>query len=346
MRGVGKDRAKILAFLIALSLVAQNYALSQTYYYTCSYEESSWGTNVLFSKIDLDTRIIVNTVSLPLRGQILLKNPIIVERHNRKLFIVNAFNGLSGKNTELLTETVTNYGVIGQDINVLKIGQIEGVQIYSLEWPGNSGIWVKFINSLGGHKRGLINLRTNNGVDFSRVEEDPYNDSDYPIISGFRYFEKISERNDRLYWNTTRAGRYLLSIDIQDNRLIDSLSLETEKEYSNLFGLSDNDSLAYVFYMNHNYLGHPTDMRKLEIDQSYVKIFDTGDFSVIDSIDIPYPPIDSGYVGRETGSINKIGPYFVYFFFSGEDYRYFSPAMLFIFDTRTNEATWLRVGWR
>jgi hypothetical protein len=346
MLGTGKNRTAPFVLTLLSALMISNVCLPQIYYYTCSYEEPQWGTNLLFSQINLDSKILANTVSLPVRGQVFLKNPIIVERGNRTKFIVSAFDGLSGKNTQLLPETVSNYGVIGQNLNVLRIGEIEGVQIHSVERPGNSETWVKFINRLGGHKRGLINLRSDNGVQFSRIEEDPYIDSDYPAISGFRYFEKIAKRNHSLYWNTTSNGRYLLSIDIQNNILIDSLRLGSSGDYSNLFGLSDNDSLIYAFFMNYNYLGHPLSMQKLEIDPSYVKIFSSADFSLVDSIDIIYPPIDSGYVGRETGSIDKVGPYFVYFFFSGEDYRYFSPAMLFIFDTRTNEATWLRVGWR
>jgi hypothetical protein len=58
------------------------------------------------------------------------------------------------------------------------------------------------------------------------------------------------------------------------------------------------------------------------------------------------PNIEGGYIINEIGECDNIGPYMVYYYFAQEDYRYFSPAMLFIFDTRTNEATWLRVGWR
>jgi len=66
----------------------------------------------------------------------------------------------------------------------------------------------------------------------------------------------------------------------------------------------------------------------------------------MESLAIQYPNSDSGYIGSGYGPCERIGPYFIYYFFDGEDYRYFSPAMLFIFDTRTNQATWLRVGWR
>jgi len=45
---------------------------------------------------------------------------------------------------------------------------------------------------------------------------------------------------------------------------------------------------------------------------------------------------------------NKLLHYLIiyYYYFWQDGYEGFDPAYLLIFDTRTNEASWLRVGWR
>jgi hypothetical protein len=65
----------------------------------------------------------------------------------------------------------------------------------------------------------------------------------------------------------------------------------------------------------------------------------------MDSIPIPdYPEGD--FISGSYGPAELVGPYIVYYFGESNDLGQLYPAMLFIFDTRTNEATWLRVGWR
>jgi hypothetical protein len=102
----------------------------------------------------------------------------------------------------------------------------------------------------------------------------------------------------------------------------------------------------YVFHQNYEYYGKF--LQKTRNDnwiQSHLLIYDIDDFSLIDSLSIPdYPAGD--YIIADFDVADVIGNYIVYYYAQPGGIEDYTPAMLFIFDTRTNEAAWLRVGWR
>ena len=193
---------------------------------------------------------------------------------------------------------------------------------------------------------GKIVLNPDHHLSIADSRENRFRDDEHPIISGFRFFNRMRNGNNRIYWNLIDRGMYLLNIDVTNRILIDSLNVGNDMDYSYLFALSSDDSLIYFFHINSNILGGPEEQQKKSIGPSYLLGFRASSLILVDSIPIIYPSLDYGYSFAEIGNCDWVGPYLVYYFFHGEDYRYFSPAMLFIFDTRTNEATWLRVGWR
>ena len=314
--------------------------------YTVSYANGSFGTDVLFSKIDLDSKSIIYSTRVPMRGEIQFKTPIEFHRHGQSLFFITTINGLAAKNSEVLDSQFSEYSMIDDNGEILSHSIIPNIQLTDFGHTSDLTANIEYIDSAGYDMEGILDLSNLNHVEIRPIRRLTYDDSEYPTIAGFQYFKKIKKTNNRLYWCTMTNGIYLLSFDTNDNRLIDSLNINVSTPYFYLFGLSDNNSLIYVFYMNSNDLGGPPDLQKITVDPSYVKILNSNNFAWTDSIPIDYPPLDSGYVAGTNGPCSKLGPYFVYFDMVGEDYRYFSPAMLFIFDTRTNEASWLRVGWR
>lgn len=344
----GNKQTWAIIFFLTSFFWQISYSQTNHLYYVCSYENDIWNTNILVATINLDSKRISNSTSIPIRGELAFKKPLILSRDNQMFYIIITDDGLPAKDAELMNIETVRFAVCDPSLNLLYLAELPGLTILD-SYRDNNATGLKFTmrrgNSLLDYKGNII-IQDSNRIDIVNQEPDIYDHSNYPVIGGFKYFEKIKETNDRIYWNTTNNGRYLLSLDIGNNRLIDSLNIESDKPYFNLFGMSDNDSLIYVFYMNSNNLSGPTDLLKTEIDPSYLKILRSADFSIIDSIDIHYPPLDSGYAGGDTGPCDKVGPFFVYFDLNGESYGCFSPAMLFIFDTRTNEASWLRVGWR
>jgi hypothetical protein len=349
MKSLGKIKFLILIATIILFYYGQPDSQEDEYYYTCSYEGNSFGTDILFSKIDLNSKEIIASASIPIGGELQFKNPIKLMRGIHEFYCILTLNGLPAKNTEISNEVDTEFAILNNRFELVLTGSIPEVQLLDFIHYPNSDIEIKFLRKQGQNwrnKKASLSLGGNNRINFSNELEDPWKDENYPVISGFHFFKKIKRGNNRLYWDVMPEGTYVLSLDIDNNVLLDSLNVETELNRFYLFGLSQNDTAIYVFFMNSNIIGGPETLRKANIDPSFVKIFDSVTFNQIDSIPIQYPPIDSGYVLGSTGSIDRVGDYFVFFDLNSEDYRYFSPAMLFIFDTRTNEATWLRVGWR
>ena len=272
-------------------------------------------------------------------------------RGPRNYYCVLTLNGLPAKNARISSSGLaTNYAILNEQLDLILTGDVPDIQILDYLYSQEGDIEIKYkrkqIQQMR-RKKAKLSILNDNRLHIRDEIDNPWIDENYPIISGFRYFKQIENSNHRQFWNVTFEGTYMLSLDIESNILIDSMDISsTVFDYFYLFGLSQHDSVTYVFSMNHNMVGGPQNQKKLAVDPSYVRLFDTYSFEQLDSISIPYPPLDSGYVGGSTGPLDKVGDYFVFFDLDGEDYRYFSPAMLFIFDTRTNEASWLRVGWR
>jgi len=351
MKNRGNKKTHLFLLIIFLVLTRFLFAQESYFYNICSYENDEMGTNILVSKIDLTNKRIVNSISLPSEGELAYRIPLKIQRGNQNLLLVATNNGVRSKNSRQLPNPILNYYILNNDFNILNNGQLNNITILGrLSYPNykiDSLSFVAHQDSLFLGKRGRIIVNQQNRIQIDNQTVETYSESNFPEICGFRYFDKIKDSNNNLYYNATTNGVYLLKLDTRNDVLLDSLNLNSDKPLFNLFGISDDDSLVYVFYMNSNNLGGPPAMQKTEVDPSYVKILRAGNFTLVDSIDIEYPSLELGYVGgATTGLIDKVGPYFVYFDLNSESYRWFSPAMLFIFDTRTNEASWLRVGWR
>ncbi len=191
-----------------------------------------------------------------------------------------------------------------------------------------------------------------NDFEFHRATLIKHFGSMSPPIGKFLNISEANEANplEIAYGYVPPNNRWVIRLNNLHTIVIDSL-------------LINNDTLATVIYAYHpithklylfslNYINHSR-IPELErvYGQSWIKpklrIFDPANFKLLETVPIPDCPPDN-CPGRNSGGVAEtIGDYIVYYFFHGEDslLEYY-PAMLFIFDTRTNEATWLRVGWR
>jgi hypothetical protein len=166
-------------------------------------------------------------------------------------------------------------------------------------------------------------------------------------VGRYTYPRRLPHSSAPIYWDTADNFEvYILMLNAQRTRILDSLSVGNFLAYSQLFGVSAADSLLYIFSLSYDIPRGGGRLAHRNNAPSFVRKYRVADFSLTDSISVPNIVPDTDYVRNELGPCDVVGPFMVYYFFKGDDYRYFSPAMLFIFDTRTNEATWLRVGWR
>jgi hypothetical protein len=338
------------SFFIFLLLLPINACLSQSspYYYIVSYESPQWGTNAIFTKIDLETKNVLYSTSVSMPGQIMIKKPAPFTMRGDTIFFISAIDGTPAKNSEVGNQIVTNYALLNNRGDILRIGQLPNLYIYDLLYSldDSSLIRYKLFSDRAERKmRGILKIDRNRNLNID-PRDNGYGVSIPDSIDIFTGIQRIDNNNDQFFWCLNDGAIYILSLDIYREVLIDSLNIDESLSYSHLFALSSIDSTIYAFSINYNIMGGPESLQKTSISPSYLNKYRMSDFSLLDSIQIVNTSPDSGYIMSEYGSADKMEPYLVYFFFNGEDYRYFSPAMLFIFDTRTNEATWLRVGWR
>ncbi len=349
LRGRGNSCAALLLMIILVITTTRVFAQNRYYYFVCGYASDIWDTDVKISKVNLSIPAIIDSVNISLPGELAFKTPFIINIINAE-FVIIANNGEAAKNSHFLDPIVANYCILDSNLNIILTSQIQNISILSRSSREiNQELEIDYTQKRNNSfvpMRGRMALERSNHLGIRDSRENMNNDLEYPAVGSFGYLNRISETNDRYYWDLIDRGMYLLNIDINDTLLVDSLYIGDNMDYSYLFALSPNDSLLYFFHLNSNVLGGPITEQKVTIDPSYLKVFQAGSFMAVDSIPIQYPSLAYGYTYAEVGNCDRVGPFLVYYFFHGEDYRYFSPAMLFIFDTRTNEATWLRVGWR
>ncbi len=341
---------KIALYLSIIIAIWFSIALGQNYYYTCAYDSNLEINNILISKINLDDNAIDRQLSIPIKGEIAFRVPISINLPNRQFLVVINNDGPNAKNSSANDTLQSNYAVLDSGLNILRTGNVNDVNfIRALSYPMNPQRRIRYLfhhRDIQREISGRLGLNIFRSLSLLDTVNYIYRDTDYPIIGGFQYSVLISFENDSLYWNIGEyPSLYILKIDYQHSILLDSLKVANNLAHASIFGLS-GDSLIFYFWLNYNTLNAGPQYDKYAIDPSYLIRYNTRNFAKVDSIPIPNPPLDYGYIQPEMGSCDKIGPYFVYYFFEDEGPEIFSPAMLFIFDTRTNEATWLRVGWR
>ncbi len=148
-----------------------------------------------------------------------------------------------------------------------------------------------------------------------------------------------------IYYDSYRDYYYILKTDPAGIMLIDTLRSLSIKSSNHLFAVKD--SLLFIFNLNYE-IHFKNNVIKGYGDnwiESNLRIYDIADFSLVDSVSIPDYE-EGNYISGTSGVADVVGDYIAYYFGKSNDMEIFAPAMLFIFDTRTNEATWLRVGWR
>ena len=314
-------------------------------YFTCSYKSPYEDvTQIAIKKIDIDLKKVVDSVFVPLKGELTFAAPLKLQYKDKNYFVIFTAYGLMGKNTHPAYYEMANYAVVNQDLKLVNMGTLDSIFIYDKidTLSPNPMIdyrysWSESLYNIGGE----ICLDDNGKIYLIPAIRFYPESEDSVEIGGIKNTFKFTTNNNQLYWALPDSSVYIINVDRDTDKLNAITNVHVTEDYSYLFGL-DGDSLVYSFIINANYVGLNDTLSR----PSFVKIYRSDDFALLDSVTIKMPPLKYGYVLNEYGSCDEIGPYLVYYYFSGEGMGIFSPAMLFIFDTRTYETTWLRVGWR
>ncbi len=320
------------------------------YFYVNSYADAnSLGTLNCTYKIDLESAMVIDSVYFQNRGEFLNKEPIPFQLQNNRWLIAFMATGQAGKNSVIGGVTSTLYTVINeQNFEVVAEDSLPGILVFPNILLKDDSLhieWLEDTHSWQGRFRGVLNLerdRRRLHVDSRRVVNE--NDESLYVIGEYSNPTLMySDQQSRFYWVQYQGSLVVIFQTDLLNNILQEMTLGDCRESSFLIGYDESSGNIYVFAFRFSLTTYSPPIVSPDSIRNRVLIINAMDFSNRDEFS---PSSETPEISNEVGTVDLIDHLFVYYFFEGEDYRSFRPAMLFIFDTRTNEATWVRVGWR
>jgi len=342
----------IIAFFISFPVTL----FAQQYYINAYGQPDEKGiADIYIKSIDLNSHSIQHSIKLDGRGNIWFEKPVIVNLNNHKYLItVSEYGGL-GRNTYPGGRYIVFYSILRANdrISLLRSDSLIGATIDILrQYQGEQG----FRFGIRSDQDSTILLPTglysiNNTLNFRLLSH--LNTLDEPglirSINPYDYLIKLPfDTTYYLYYTHHNSQRWLIKLNTNLNTVLDSLNLESNGRSANVFAYHPQRNRFYCMHVNYElHTGEIDSIYKSREDYGInpdVSIYDPQTLELVERYSITDYP-EGNYPGYDGGLGDVVGDFIVYYFFREEVYNY-HPAMLFIFDTRTNEATWLRVGWR
>lgn len=338
------EKVTIIIVIFFLSVITPVYSQEYTVnVYDGDYEGFPKPIKTMF--VDLEAKTLIGSITIADTGYLINKKPLEVRRGQSLYYISVVLQGCICKN-----------GTVGQRITKIVVIDPETKQVVFDHDDSNLNLitikqldnyYVFVSGEINDPLRHKINGKYELGRSFELRLRTSFPPDSIPYLyrnlNSFRFYEPIVESLS-LYSSTLADRRFIIKTDAQRNSLLDSLEIVNEPHRSIVFAAKD--SLLYIFHQNYEYYGKFTQKtRQDDWIQSHLLIYNIADFSLIDSVAITdYPEGD--YIIADFDVADIVGNYIVYYYAQSGGLEDYTPAMLFIFDTRTNEATWLRVGWR
>jgi hypothetical protein len=337
-----------IAIIVIIAVLTQVYmAEGQTYCINC-YDTSISSSGYYFAKtkfINLGSREITDEVIIANEGELINTKPVELVLGNDTLLISSIVDGCFCKNTSVGSYN-TKFTIVNKSTRriVRQWGQ-ENQLVVGFESGIANEIYITGSNIVGGHETyidGIYNLTNRHILVRSRQVPAGYTPNSITDVGPFTYPRLIA---NNLYYDTYNRDYYVIKVNLTHTALLDTIHCFNFESRNQIFGVKD--SLLYVFSLN--YERHMNGEGNKEYGQGWIQsnvlIFRIADFARLDSIPIPDYPRGE-YISGITGTADTRGRFIVYYFGDANNMEELYPAMLFIFDTRTNQATWLRVGWR
>jgi hypothetical protein len=323
---------------------------SAQYYYVNSY--SARGNNAITTavyKIDLASKRVVDSLYLGLAGEFINNRPLEIQRNRQPLMVALLNSGIPGKNSPPQGIFIARYAIINKnEFQILHQDSMPNYFIYDnissqadsikLDWientPGLEGHYIGwFIPNFDDNRINLIRRQSYNmEYENENIIGQFYNSSILLAATRLNYYWGLRDGLEAVIFKTDNSNNVLSQITVGDRNISSILA-----------GYNPLDSLIYVFKLRFYLETYAPPISSPDSVTNVLERFRPFDFSLVDQIRLPENPY---IIANEAGNAEFINGCFVYYYSESEDYRSFQPASVFIFDTRTNEATWLRVGWR
>jgi hypothetical protein len=342
--------------LLAIILGFHVNALAQHYYVNVYDSTEQHGFGIYVKSIDLNIAVIQGSIFLNKYGVIRGKKPVSIILNNREFFISFSENGGFNKNSQMgLGNYVVNYLIFtdsDNQLNEIVSDSIVGVTLgYVDQFSSEEGF--RFGLRSDDNERdvlpeGIYGLQQDLNFILKQRKPASIRPDILRNIDNYHYLRRIFSASSRNLYTSYPYAHNVIRLNNGNTRVIDSLRFPSEEGQIDLYTYHPVADRIYLFHLNYEIHGKFTESERNYDDNTeepQVLIYDAETFGLVETLPIPNYP-DGDYPGPEEGIADIAGDFIVYYFFEDDWIGRFSPAMLFIFDTRTNEASWLRVGWR
>jgi hypothetical protein len=343
---------KRVILLIFLCVLPQ-LAVAGEYYYLATYDLNSEGyvASISVKKINLKNATIVDSLSLGTVGCLLNEKPFKINYHGKDALLFFVQDGMVAKNTGPGPETSYLF-CVDRSLNLKNFIITKGAGVFPCLRDGvSNGFYLEIQNDSSAainYPDGIYFI--NNELNFVRIDSLPGAVYEEIFVNPFKWLIKIpGDLKHNLYYGWKDSQYWLVKLDSVTQTVQIYSQLRFSGGAATLFAYHPRRNLFYCLKVNYEIPSDEPDFKpKTRLDY-YIDpeavIYDPESLDIIKRIPIADYP-DGEYPGKENGLADVVGDYIVYYFFREEHYTRYDPAMLLIFDTRTNEATWLRVGWR
>jgi len=301
-------------------------------------------------KIDLNTHIIADSTVLTRRGAFTAKAPVIAPYGNQQFLITSIVDGIPAKNSTIREDMYSYYYVVNaHNLNIIAEDSLVGAMIAEVKEFSSDTISIEWV---GGHNDGWH--RSLYRVDpparrLRHVESHEYSESDFgdlrignylgpnliARIGPYEYYWGYEDVGDTSYVN-------IFNVNPQEN-VEQQVRIGNRTVQNVVVGYSSETNMLYIFLTPFKMLSYAPINESPNYIGPEIIVMNTANFDIEERASFE---MGAAYASQECGTAESIGSYLYYYYFRQDGYGSFDPAWLLIFDTRTNETTWLRVGWR
>jgi hypothetical protein len=359
--------ARLIALVGTIILFCPISGISQ-YYYLNTYENPQGldsempSADVYIKSINLDSASIEESIRLNGRGFYDFKRPALITLNNNNFLITLIQDGIGpAKNTNPQDDLKVFFSIFranGGDLTPIRIDSVSAASVETFrQYQGEEGFRFGLRRNSDTsmiYSTGIYGLNANFNFRYLRPRQSG---ADEPglirNIGSFDFLIKVPfDSENHLYYTIPDDSQWwLVKLNASLNSVEGSLKLRTSGGANTLFAYNPLRGKFYCLHVNYEMHTNIVAMDSTyKRRQDYyvnpnVWIIDPQTLNVIEEHPIADFP-EGQYPGQDDGIAEVVGNYIVYYFFKSDEGNRFDPAMLLIFDTRTNEATWLRVGWR
>jgi hypothetical protein len=339
-----------LIFTTFLMLIWINICVAQEYLLT-TYEKQADSTtySLYVEKIDLAQKAAIEKIRLCDGGQLHDRKPYVFNKNTHKYYAVFVQYGFWSGSSD--PQRVI-YFILDDSLNISKRVEMPSAIFMGAYSFDDSTLIISL------YKNGTINTpiapqyQLDDNFELQPAKDLKNADGiNVPDIGRFKYLSSINKNNSpyNIYTALAGPGRWLLKLSSTHDTVVDSLPINSDTISTTIFNYHPKAQKIYMIHFNYVNYGSAPELES-KAGECRIKprllIYDPANLSLLKALPILGYTLDDCPSGLREGYAEVLDDYLIFNFPRGRVSPGYHPAMLFIFDTRSNEATWLRVGWR